>query len=252
MESILQLHTITKDFDGLRAVDRVSFEVAPGQIVGLIGPNGSGKSTLLNTIAGAYPPTDGRITFAGEPIERLRADAIFARGLVRGYQDPALFFGLTALDNLMLPARKQRGERPWFAPLRRLWRDEERAHAGRAAEALARFGLGHAGEQPAADLSGGQMKLLDLARGAVSDARLLLLDEPTAGVAPVLARRIFDEIARLRAECGMSFLIVEHRLDILFDYADQVVVMHMGAVIARGTPAQVTADARVREVYLGD
>jgi len=248
---LLDLTNVRKDFEGLRAVDDVSLSVPEGGIVGLIGPNGSGKSTLLNVIDGTLEPTAGQIVFAGRDITRLSADQIFDLGLARGFQDPALFFQMTALDNTLLPVKRQRGEHPWYAPWRRTWMRQEQANSGKAAAALKQVNLDTHSGVMGSDLSGGQMKLLEIARSLMGDPRMLLLDEPTAGVAPRLAYSIFEQIAEMRRSLGITFLIVEHRLEILFDFVDAVYVMHMGNILAQGTPDEISRNARVREVYFG-
>ena len=250
--TLLELHHVRKDFGGLRAVDDVSLNVPEGAIVGLIGPNGSGKSTLINLIAGSETLTAGRVVFAGQDISDFSPDAVYNTGIARGYQEPALYFKMTVLDNVLLPLKEQRGEKPWHAPRWGSWQREEAAGAERAMEALEQVQLGEHYATLAADLSGGQMKLLEIARALMGKPKLLLLDEPTAGVAPKLAYEIFEQIARLRAEYGITFLIVEHRLEILFDFVDTVYVMHLGNMLAQGAPAEIVADATLREVYFGE
>lgn len=249
---LLVLTNLHKFFGRFAAVAGVSLHVEAGEIVGLIGPNGSGKSTLLSTIAGAYRPDDGNIDFDGQSIAGLAPDKIFARGLARSYQEPSLFFRMSALDNALLPARAQRGEQARWAPARRRWWSQERANTAAAASVLADLKLLDRAHVPASDLSGGQMKLLEMGRTLIGNPRLLLLDEPTAGVAPALAYTIFEEIERMRSTHGLTFLIVEHRLEILFDFVDRLYVMHMGQVIAEGKPAAIEQDAFVREVYFGE
>jgi branched-chain amino acid transport system ATP-binding protein len=252
MKTLLELRNLTKDFGGLRAVDDVSLTVPEGQIIGLIGPNGSGKSTLLNLMAGTLDPSAGHIHFDGHDITDLPPDKIFELGLARGFQDPSLFFQMTVLDNTLLPVRKQHGEHPWYAPWRRFWHHEEQTNTHTADDVLRQVRLRQHYDHRAADLSGGQMKLLEIARCLMGQPRMLLLDEPTAGVAPPLAYQIFEQIETLRAEMGMTFLIIEHRLEILFDYVDSVYVMHLGQLLAQGTPAEIAANANVREVYFGE
>lgn len=249
---MLILENVVKNFDRLCAVDGVSLAVPQGQIIGLIGPNGSGKSTLLSLIAGSQPMTSGKITFDGQEITHRSADQIFRLGLVRSYQDPALFFRMSVLDNALLPVKGQRGEAPLVAPVHRAWRAQETTHALNADRVLTQLQLRQQHGKVAAELSGGQMKLLELGRSLMGEPKLLLLDEPTAGVAPALAYTIFEQIARLRRELGLTFLIVEHRLEILFDFVDSLYVMHLGQVIAQGTPQEIAANAQVREVYFGD
>ncbi|MBK9711451.1 MAG: ABC transporter ATP-binding protein [Kouleothrix sp.] len=252
MSALLTLKQVSKRFEQLQAVQGVSLEVPEGRIVGLIGPNGSGKSTLFNLISGGLRADAGRIEFGGHDISASSADAVFRLGLARSFQDPSLFFRMTVLDNALLPARRQRGERPSRAPLHRLWRRQEAGLAETAGDLLGQYGLRGHYDRLAADLSGGQMKLLELGRGLLGEPRMLLLDEPTAGVAPRLAREIFEQIELLRRTRGLTFLIIEHRLEILFDFVDSVYVMHLGRVIAHGAPAEVSANAEVREIYFGE
>jgi branched-chain amino acid transport system ATP-binding protein len=248
---VLEVRGVVKDFDGLRALDGVSISVPQGKIIGLIGPNGSGKSTLLSAIARTLDVSGGQILFDGHDLTHASADVAFQRGLARGYQDPSLFFQMTALDNVLLPMREQRGEQPWYAPWRRFWKAQEDANAAQAASLLGRVNLRRHFAKPASDLSGGQMKLLEIARSLAGQPKMLLLDEPTAGVAPALAYEIFQQIAALR-DAGVTFLIVEHRLEILFDFVDSLYVLHMGKVLAHGTPDEIAHNAEVREVYFGE
>jgi branched-chain amino acid transport system ATP-binding protein len=249
---MLELHEVCKHFDGLMAVAGASLRVEQGQIVGLIGPNGSGKSTLLSTVAGQYRPDAGQIVLNGQEIGGFPPERIFAAGLARSYQDPSLFFRMGVLDNALLAAKDQVGERPAVAPWRRRWWPQERELAARAVTVLGDLKLLPRRDALASDLSGGQMKLLELGRTVMGEPQIMLLDEPTAGVAPALAYAIFEEIERLRRVQDMTFLIVEHRLEILFDFVDWIYVMHMGKVIAEGKPDQIAADPFVREVYFGE
>jgi branched-chain amino acid transport system ATP-binding protein len=248
---MLQLHKVHKSFDKLVAVNGVSLTVEQGQIVGLIGPNGSGKSTLLNVTAGSLAADRGTITFAGHDITNRPANQIFDLGLARSFQEPALFTRMTVLDNMLLPPRRQRGEAPAHAPFHRRWRNQERQAATTAHTLLGEVNLQGHYDRSTADLSGGQMKLVALSRMLMGEPKLLLLDEPTAGVAPALAYTIFERIAELR-NAGLTFLIVEHRLEILFAFVDYLYVMHLGQVIAAGTPQEIEGNAAVREVYFGE
>jgi len=249
---MLTINNVTKFFGSLCAVNDVSLTVPQGQIIGLIGPNGSGKSTLLSLLGGQQRADQGRICFAGHEITRHTSDERFRLGLVRSYQDPSIFMRMSVLDNMLLPVKEQRGEQPRLAPFHRLWRRQETVASQNAADVLSQVLLRTHYDKPASDLSGGQMKLLELGRSLMGQPRLLLLDEPTAGVAPALAYTIFEEIARLRREQGLTFLIVEHRLELLFDFVDHLYVMHLGKLIAQGTPAEISQDALVREVYFGE
>jgi branched-chain amino acid transport system ATP-binding protein len=249
---VLQLEHVTKDFEGLRAVDDVSLSVDEGAIIGLIGPNGSGKSTLLNLISGMAAPSAGKIIFDGHDISNQQPDTIFQLGLARGFQDPSLFFQLTVLDNTLLPIKHQRGEHPLYAILHGSWMRQEQSHSVSALDALKRINLREHFGKRAADLSGGQMKLAEMARSVMGNPKMLLLDEPTAGVAPNLAYSIFEQIDVMRRELGITFLIVEHRLEILFNFVDSVYVMHLGKLLAQGSPAEIATNEDVREVYFGD
>jgi branched-chain amino acid transport system ATP-binding protein len=250
--ALLTLKNVSKAFGNLQAVANVSLTVPQGQVIGLIGPNGSGKSTLLNVISGRLPADSGQIIFAGQEISRRTMADIFRMGLARSFQDPSLFNKMTVLDNALLPIKAQRGERPWWAPLHRLWRRQENENAHRVAETLGQLQLRPLHGNLASDLSGGQMKLLELGRSLMGSPRLLLLDEPTAGVAPNLAYTIFEEIELMRRQHGLTFLVVEHRLEILFDFVDSLYVMHMGELLAQGSPAEISANAAVREIYFGE
>lgn len=249
---MLELQNVSKRFENLLAVDDVSLTVPKGHIVGLIGPNGSGKSTLLNVISGVLRPDAGHIFFNGQEITGRPANEIFQLGLVRSYQDPSLFFRMTVLDNTLLPAKHQRGEDPARAPFHAAWADQEATLAKIAAATLSQLELDPHYTVLASDLSGGQMKLLELGRSLMGEPTLLLLDEPTAGVAPRLAYTIFEQIERLRRTLSLTFLIVEHRLEILFDFVDTVYVMHLGRLVAHGTPAEISTNTQVREIYFGE
>jgi len=248
---MLTISRLSKAFGRLQAVRDVTLQVQPGQIVGLIGPNGSGKSTLLNCIAGTLRPDSGRVNFDGYDITGVPTDAVFRHGIARSHQDPALFQRMSVLDNTLLPARNQAGESALSAPFHRGWLAQETSLAGKADGILRRLRLRNHYATRSSDLSGGQMKLLELGRSLAGEPKLMLLDEPTAGVAPNLAYEIFEQIAALRAE-GLTFLIVEHRLEILFDFVDHLFVMHLGSLLAQGSPADVAANAQVREVYFGE
>jgi branched-chain amino acid transport system ATP-binding protein len=249
---MLEVRNIRKSFGAIAAVNDAALRVEQGQLIGLIGPNGSGKSTLLSIIAGSLRADGGQVLIDGADITHLTPDAVFRRGVVRSYQEPSLFFRMTALDNMLLPVREQRGERPMTALRQRAWLPQEHNESQRASGLLRQVGLMEHFAKPASDLSGGQMKLLEMSRSLMGNPRLLLLDEPTAGVAPALAYAIFERIAQLRRDTGLTFLIVEHRLEILFDFVDSLYVMNMGSVIAQGTPAEIAQDALVREVYFGE
>ena len=249
---MLTLDAVTTSFGALRAVDGVSLQVQRASITALIGPNGAGKTTLFNTIAGVYRPDAGSITLDGEPITGLRPDQVFARGLGRTFQVPRPLGTLTVMENLLLAPRGQLGERFWNSWLRRgAMRAQDAAQRAKAAEVLAFVGLTHLAEQPARVLSGGQQKLLELARLLMVDPALILLDEPTAGVNPVLIEELMARVRELHRR-GVTFLLIEHNMDVVMRLCEAVIVMAQGQVIVQGTPEQVRRDPRVLDVYLGE
>lgn len=251
MNEVLRLEQVKKRFGGLVAIDDVNLSISEGQVVGLIGPNGSGKSTLFNIISGLLRPDGGEVFFRGQNIIGLPPHEIFKLGVVKSFQIPNLFQTLTPLDNLMIPPKNQSGENPLMAPFHKLWNEEESRHAEKAVALLKLLNLYDRGLARAADLSGGQMKLCEIGRGLMGTPRLMLLDEPAAGVAPILAGEILDMIRGLSRESGISFFIIEHRLDIFLDRIDFVYVMHQGKIIYQGLPSDLTTSALVKEVYLG-
>ena len=251
MEPILRLDGVRKHFGGIRAVDGLSAQVQEGELIGLIGPNGSGKTTLFHVITGVHKPDAGAIEFRGERIDGLEPHEIFARGVVRCFQNPRLFGGLTVLENALVPPRGQVGENPLHAPFPRRWADQELQLAAKALQTLAAQQLAGVAGHWSTEISGGQMKLLEVTRALMGEPRLLLLDEPTAGVAPKLAGEIFEGIVRLQKDLGLTFVVIEHRLEVLFDYVERVLVMHQGRIIYSGHPDDAVKDANVVDAYLG-
>jgi neutral amino acid transport system ATP-binding protein len=250
--AILEVREVVRAFGGLRAVDYASLDVEAGSITALIGPNGAGKSTLFNVVSGFLSAERGTVEFEGRRIDRAPPHRIAQRGLVRTFQVPRTLTRMSVLDNMLVAATCHPGERLNGLALRRGHaRRRERRARERAAELLALFRLdGHAGEY-AGVLSGGQRKLLDFARVLMAEPRLVLLDEPMAGVNPTLGRQLVEHVLRLRTEAGMTFLFVEHDLDIVMEASDRVIVMNEGRVIASGTPDEVRGDQRVVDAYLG-
>lgn len=248
---ILQIKQVTKSFGGLKAVDSVSFEVEKGSMVGLIGPNGSGKTTLFNIISGLEKPDSGEVFFDGKPIVGKSPDEIFKLGLVRSFQIPRIFSNVTVQENFLIPPPNQKGEVPRLAFLKRVWKDQETDLSKKADEYLTLLNLSKVWKNWSSQLSGGQMKLVDMGRTLMGDPKMLLLDEPTAGVAPNIALEIFEQITNLNRKLGLTLLIIEHRLEILFDYIDHVFVMDAGKIIASGKPNEVVRNTQVIDAYLG-
>ncbi|HMN57547.1 MAG TPA: ABC transporter ATP-binding protein [Ottowia sp.] len=248
---MLEVRDLVKEFGGLRAVDGVSFTLAAHTITGLIGPNGAGKTTLFNTIAGAHRPTSGSISFLGQTIGGQPPHRIFHAGLVRTFQIPRPFASMTVLENAMLAPAGQAGERlwnNWFA--RPAVRAQERRVREQARQVLDFVGLERLSGEFAKNLSGGQQKLLELARVLMAEPRLILLDEPGAGVNPTLLATIMDKLQELHAR-GITFLIIEHNMDLIAQLCDPVLVLAQGRLLMQGTPQAVRSDPRVLEAYLG-
>lgn len=250
--AVLRVRGLAMDFGGVRAVDNCSLNVDEGAITGLIGPNGAGKTTLFNLIAGIYRPTAGRVAFRGERIDGLPPYLIFRKGIVRTFQIPRELKRMSVLENLMLVPSDQLGESMWHAVAARwIVKRQERVIEAQARDVLDFTGLSDVAELPAERLSGGQKKLLELARTLMARPRMVLLDEPGAGVNPTLLLRLVDGIRRAREELGITFLIIEHDMGLVMRLCDHVIVMSEGAVLAQGPPAAVQQDERVVQAYLG-
>jgi branched-chain amino acid transport system ATP-binding protein len=248
---LLELEDVHLSFGGLHAVAGATFGVRRGSISALIGPNGAGKTTLFNVISGFYRADRGRILVDGEPIFRKSPHAITRLGLVRTFQITKVLGGMSVLDNMMLAAPKQPGESIPLLLLRpRAARRREAEVRRRALELLEITGLQDHAAAYADTLSGGQRKLLEFGRALMTEPKLVLLDEPMAGINPTLGRRLLDLVAELRETKGMTFLFVEHDLDVVTERAEHVVVMANGAVIAQGPPA-IVRDPAVVDAYLG-
>jgi neutral amino acid transport system ATP-binding protein len=249
--SILETRGVTKQFGGLTAVDDVDLELEEGEIVGLIGPNGAGKTTYFNCITGYYPPTQGTVRFQGEDVTDLEPWERAREGMVRTFQQSRTMDSMTVLDNVKLTALDHPGENIVPALLQSdEMLDYEQDVEERAYELLERFDLVDQADTYAAQLSGGQRKLLEVARGMMMDPDLFLLDEPYAGVEEAMVGRIANYVRELNEEEDMTFIVIEHGLEALVELVERLVVLHNGEVIADGDPEDVVSDEQVIEVYL--
>ncbi|WP_454435050.1 ABC transporter ATP-binding protein [Thauera mechernichensis] len=250
---MLEVDGLVKAFGGFRAVDGCTMRVNEGEILGLIGPNGAGKTTLFNLIAGALQPTAGTIRFLGEDVTPLLTDALFHKGLVRTFQIPHEFGRLTARENLMMVPPAQPGEdlfANWLS-----WGKVQRVEEAvrrKADETLAFLELSHVADERAGNLSGGQKKLLELGRTMMTDAKLVLLDEPAAGVNRTLLRKLEEKILILNRDWGYTFILIEHDMEMIEKLCQPVVCMAEGKVLIQGDFHTVRSDARVLEAYLGE
>jgi neutral amino acid transport system ATP-binding protein len=241
---------IVRQFGGLKAVDVAHLEVQRGVITALIGPNGAGKTTFFNVLTGFDRADAGDRSFNGRSLKRISASRVARLGMVRTFQLTKVLSKLTVLENMRLGATGQLGEKFWAGPLRFLWAGQEQSNTDRARDLLQRFKLDAKENDFAGSLSGGQRKLLEMARALMVEPELVMLDEPMAGVNPALKQSLLGHVKSLR-EDGMSVLFVEHDMDMVRDISDWVVVMAQGQVIAEGPPDSIMADQRVIDAYLG-
>ena len=248
-DPILVVEGTRRSFGGLRAVDVEHLEVQRGAITALIGPNGAGKTTLFNVLTGFERADAGSWAFDGTPLQGRRAHQIARAGMVRTFQLTKALARLTVLDNMLLASPAQRGER-FTGALAQSWRLQEERNRRQAQELLERFGLTALSGQFAGTLSGGQRKLLEMARSLMAGPRLLMLDEPMAGVNPALRGSLLEHIHGIKQE-GATVVFIEHDMDVVMGISDWVVVMAEGRLIAEGPPAAVGADPLVIDAYLG-
>ncbi len=249
-DPILIADKITRTFGGLTAVNVDHLEIQRGVITGLIGPNGAGKTTFFNLMTGFDEPNTGTWQFDGKPLGRMPAHKVARAGMVRTFQLTKALSKMTVIENMKLGAMGQVGERFLPALIKQVWGSEELANEARADELLDRFKLAHMREEFAGTLSGGQRKLLEMARALMTDPKLIMLDEPMAGVNPALTQSLLEHVKGLRDE-GRTVVFVEHDMDVVRDISDWVVVMAEGRVIAEGPHAAIGANQQVIDAYLG-
>lgn len=250
--AILEIRKLSKSFGGVQAVNDCSFMVEAGTITGLIGPNGAGKTTLFNLVTGFYKPENGQVFFQGKDITGVAPHRVFKAGVCRTFQITREFKEMTVLENLMLVPSHQLGERifaPWF--MAKKVRQQEKAVYEKTLEVLEFVNLTHLKDEYAGNLSGGQKKLVELARTMMSDPTMVLLDEPGAGVNPTLMNKLVEHIQKLCHERGVTFLLIEHDMDLVMNLCQPVIVMSEGSKLMEGTPDEVRSDKRVLEAYLG-
>ena len=249
---MLRIENLAKSFGGVRALAGCTLRLGRGRITGMIGPNGAGKTTLFNIVAGAYPPSEGRVLFEDTDITGTPAHILFHKGIVRTFQIPQEFGRLTVLENLMTVPARQPGEQ-----LRNVWLhsarvgEVEREVRARAQDTLRFLGLDGLRDSLAQTLSGGQKKLLELGRTMMADPKLVLLDEPGAGVNPTLLVDLGERIQRLNAECGYTICIIEHNIELISKLCDRIVVLSEGRLLAEGKFDEIRNNPAVLEAYLG-
>ena len=250
--SILSVRNVYKHFGGIRAVDGVSLDVSPRRITGLIGPNGAGKTTLFNVISGLYKPDSGEIYFNGERMDGLPLHQTFRKGLCRTFQISRELKLMTVFAPLMLVPRRQAGEsiwKTWLLPPR--VRRQEGEIREKALDSLRSVGLLDLKDEYAGNLSGGQKRLLELARTMMAEPELILFDEPGAGVNPTERRTLAEHIRRLVSEHETTVFLIGHEMELVMDVCDPIIVMDRGKKLTEGSPEEVRSDPRVLEVYLG-
>lgn len=249
-DSILSVDGVRRHFGGIVAVDVKHLEVQRGSITALIGPNGAGKTTLFNLLSGFDTPDVGEWRFDGHNMSRVVAHKTASMGMVRTFQLTKSLTKMSVIENMKLGAMHQAGEKWWNGLFPFVWKSQEKKIEERADALLTRFKMDHMRNEYAGTLSGGQRKLLEMARALMTQPRLVMLDEPMAGVNPALKQSLNEHIRGLRDD-GMTVLFVEHDMDMVNDVADWVVVMAEGMLIAEGTPEQIGNNPQVIEAYLG-
>ncbi len=249
---ILEVEGVVQTFGGIRAVNGATFDVERGSITALIGPNGAGKTTCFNVLTGFYGGNRGSVRFDGEEVFSEPAHRIARRGMVRTFQITKALSRMPVIDNMLLAGPNQPGEHLFNNLIRRGACKEREAEIYEQAQVLLEeFNLAKLQDAYAGTLSGGQRKLLELARALMTQPRLLMLDEPMAGINPTLGARLLEHMERLRTEDGVTFLFVEHDMEVVMNHSDRVIVMAEGKVIAEGLPEEIRANQQVIDAYLG-
>ena len=249
-DPILIADKITRSFGGLTAVDVDHVEIQRGSITALIGPNGAGKTTFFNLLTGYDSPNSGSWSFNGKALNGIPPHKVARLGMVRTFQLTKALYRLTVIENMLLGARAQKGESVLLSAFPWIWRAQEAAIRVKATSILTNFKLLEKQDDFAAALSGGQRKLLEMARALMVEPEMVMLDEPMAGVNPALKQSLLEHIKELRSE-GKTVLFVEHDMDMVHEISDWVIVMALGKIIAEGTPATVMGNSKVIEAYLG-
>jgi len=250
--ALLETVNLVKSFGGLTAVNRVNFQLEAGRIVSIIGPNGAGKTTLFNTLTGIYQPDQGQINFNGSSLVGLRPDQIAARGMARTFQNIRLFGEMTVIENILVGMHAHLKQSPLQALLRLpAFRREERESEHKAVELMHYVGLSGVGNELAKNLPYGAQRRLEIARALAADPLLLLLDEPAAGMNPQETEEVTHLFRHIRDHKGITILLIEHDMRVVMNISEQICVMDYGEKIAEGTPAEIRANARVIEAYLG-
>jgi len=243
--SLLRVRGLSKSFGGVKALDGIGFDLAAGELLALIGPNGAGKSTLFNLVRGKLAPSGGSVMLDGRELAGLRPRDIWRLGVGRTFQVAATFASLTVAENVQMALLSHHGR------LRALWTPAARQYRGQALALLAQVGMADQADRPCSELAYGDVKRVELAMGLANDPRLLLMDEPTAGMAPKERNELMALVRQLVSERRMAVLFTEHSMDVVFAHADRMMVLARGRLIAEGSPQQIRNHPEVQAVYLG-